>query len=90
MKLQNVTMVVLVRTANGGLKVGRVIENPVVAVDPATKKPVIGPLARRLMTVGEIAKNKGISRNKAADERRNNPLLYAVAFADQEAGKVAA
>jgi hypothetical protein len=78
MKLMNVTMVVLVRQANGTLVAGRVIENPLVATSHGL--PVFGPLARRLMSVGEIAAKLGVSRNKAAEARRQTPLAFAVPF----------
>jgi hypothetical protein len=89
MRLQNVTMVVLRRTANSGLAVAQVVRNPLVAVDPATKRPVFGPLARRLMSVAEVAKATGLSRNKAQEALRLNPLAYCVEF-DAAAPAVAA
>jgi hypothetical protein len=76
MKLQNVTMVVL---SSDGLSVRDVIENPTVAT--GNGKPVIGPLAQRLLTVKEImAKNPGMSKNQAQEQRRANPLLWSVPF----------
>ena len=79
MKLQNVTLVVLAKQDNK-TTVKFVVESPLVAVDPATRKPVFGPLARRLMTVGEIALARGLSKNKASEERRANPLAYLAEF----------
>ena len=81
MRLQNITLVILQRTPQGGLKVRRVVENPLVAVKDG--QPVIGRFARRLLTVKEIAARDGLSLNKASDKRRTQPLLCLADFPGQ-------
>ena len=80
MRLQNVTLVTLRNVANGGIAVASIVKNPLVAVDPLTKVPVFGPLARRLMTVKEVVKATGLSRNKASEALALNPQAYCVPF----------
>lgn len=82
MRLQNVTIVILAKTENNGLKVSRVIENP--EVPSSNGKPVIGHYARRLLTVKEIAAKTGLSKGKAAAERRLNPQAYLADFEGQD------
>jgi hypothetical protein len=80
MVLQNVTMVILRRTAQG-LKVAHVWANPLVAVKDG--QPVIGRYARRLMSVQEIAARDRLSLNKASAKRREQPLLCLADFPGQ-------
>ena len=82
MKLQNTTLVILRRTAQDGLTVAHVLENP--EVPGKDGQPVIGRFARRLMTVKEIAARDGLSLNKAGDKRRTQPLLCLADFPRQE------
>jgi hypothetical protein len=81
MILQNVTMVILRRTPKG-LKVAQVCVNPQVAEKDG--KPVIGQLARRLLSVKEIARRDKLSLNKAAARRRDEPLSCLADFVGQE------
>jgi hypothetical protein len=81
MKLQNVTVVILARVENNGLKVASVIDNP--EVPSSGGKPVIGPLMRRLMSVKEVVARTGLSKGKAADARRLNPMTYLADFEGQ-------
>lgn len=81
MRLQNVTIVILAKTENNGLKVSRVVENP--EVPSSGGKPVIGHYARRLLTVKEIVAKTGLSKGKAAAERRLNPQAYLADFEGQ-------
>ena len=81
MKLQNVTAVLLARVEGNGLKVVRIIENP--EVPSKGGKPCIGPYLRRLLTVKEVVAKTGMSKGKAADARRANPLAYLADFEGQ-------
>jgi hypothetical protein len=81
MQLQNTTIVILERTQQGGLRVAKVIANPQLAEKDG--KPVIGPFARRLMTVKEIAVRDGLSLNKASAKRAEQPLLCLADFPGQ-------
>jgi len=81
MKLQNITVVLLGRTTNNGLKVLRVLENP--EVPSSNGKPVIGPYMRRLLSVKEVAAKTGLSKNKAAEQRKANPIVYLADFEGQ-------
>src|SRR5437868_514797 len=82
MRLLNTTVVTLVRTALGGLKVASVQENPVVASQDGVA--VFGPFARRLLTVKEVASRDGLSLNKASEKRRANPLACLADLPGQE------
>lgn len=82
MILRNVTVVILGRVANNGLVVKQIIENPSVPSN-VDGSPVIGPLMRRLYSVKEVAHVTGLSKNKAAEERRNNPISYLGVFPGQ-------
>lgn len=81
MKLQNVTAVLLGRTDNNGLRVKAILENP--EVPSSNGKPVFGPYLRRLLSVKEVAAKTGLSKNKAAEQRRENPILFLADFAGQ-------
>ncbi len=80
MKLQNVTIVILAKI-EGGVKVKHVIENP--EMPSSGGKPVFGHYCRRLMTVKEIAAKSGMSKGKAADARRSNPIAWLADFDGQ-------
>ena len=82
MKLQNTTVVILRRTAQDGLMVAHVLENP--EVPGRDGQPVFGRFARRLLSVKEIAARDGLSLNKAGDKRRTKPLLCLADFPGQE------
>jgi hypothetical protein len=81
MKLQNVTVVILRRNAQGGLSVGRIVRNPEFPTKDG--KPVIGPLCRRLLSGKQIAKRDGVSLNKGRDRVIENPLLCLADFPGQ-------
>ncbi len=82
MKLQNVTAVLLARTeGNVGFKVVRIIENP--ELPSKNGKPCIGPYLRRLLTVKEVVAKTGMSKSKAADARRANPISFLADFEGQ-------
>jgi hypothetical protein len=80
MKLLNVTVVLLSRIENG-LKVSRIVDNPTVPSDKG--KPVIGPLMRRLLSVKEVVAKTGLSKNKAQEARKMNPISYLADFEGQ-------
>jgi hypothetical protein len=82
MRLPNTTIVSLVRTAQGGLKVTSIRENPV--VPSRDGRPVFGRFARRLLTVKEIASRDDLSLNKASEKRRSNPLACLADLPGQE------
>jgi hypothetical protein len=88
MKLQNQTAVYLRRTAQGGLAVDRVVRNPLVATRGG--KPVFGPLCRRLLTVAEVVTATGLSKNRAQEGLRSDPLAHLADWPGQEPLQVAA
>jgi hypothetical protein len=79
--LQNVSVVILQKTDNNGLKASEIIENPRVLT--SSGQPLIGPNMRRVLTVKEIVAKTGLSKNKAAIERRINTLNYLADFPGQ-------
>jgi len=82
MKLQNTTVVILGRLPNYGLAVRHIIENP--DVPSSNGLPIIGPLMRRLKSVKEVAKETGLSKGKAADLRRQQPIRFLADFPGQQ------
>ncbi len=79
--LQNVSVVILQKTENNGLKAGEIIENPSVLTSGG--QPLISHYMRRVMSVKQIAQKTGLSKNKAAIERRVNTLNYLIDFPGQ-------
>ena len=78
MILKNMTMVHL-RKVNGKFTVVKTVDNPDVLTNNG--KPVYGYFVRRLMSVGEIVKKYGLSRNRAS---RENPIGFLADFEGQE------
>ncbi len=70
----------------GGVKfdVACVTETPPVPKDKVTGKPVYGPMIRGLKTVKQVVQETGLSKNKAQDLLRTNPLACLVDLEGQE------
>ena len=81
MQLKNTTVVILSKVG-GKFVASRVVENP--EVPSKGGQPIIGPMMKRLMTVGQIAAALGCSKNKASEYRRKHPIACLDDFPGQE------
>lgn len=64
-----------------GNNLGKVELKPVTFLPTKEGKPVFGKNIRRLLSVAEIAKLRGVSKNKASELRRHFPYEFLVEIA---------